>query len=170
MHSVVTFLVTVNSQPHAGSRQGCMQHYLLSRRTAQGCRPYRDNVRSLCNNLIINMVHWFKPHPCRSSSVNGLRLNNVRASSALYSACTIGPLLERGGEACGWHCELCIMHYALVQTPAQVSTHHPSQPIASPKGWQSTGRGVAIAKPRCQEKQTIKPEGLADTQASFPCA
>ena len=40
-----------------------------------------------------------KPHPYRSSSVNGLRLNNARASSALYSACTIGPLCERGGEA-----------------------------------------------------------------------
>ena len=38
------------------------------------------------------------PTPNRSSSVNGLRLNNVRASSTLYSACTIGPLWERGGE------------------------------------------------------------------------
>ena len=82
MHSVVTFFATVNSQPHAGSRQGCIfveadgtgvlgamsaagleRNYPLSRRTAQGCRPYRDNVRSLCNNLIINMVHWFKPQP-----------------------------------------------------------------------------------------------------------
>ena len=32
------------------------------------------------------------PSPGRSSSVNGLRLNNAQASSALYSACTIGLL------------------------------------------------------------------------------
>ena len=60
-------------------------HHKTSRRE-YSCANERSHACMECSQDCPN------PTPNRSSSVNGLHLNNVRASSALYSACTIGPL------------------------------------------------------------------------------